>query len=56
MGIRNLKTKPLIIGITGNLGTGKTTITKILRKMKFRVISCDKIVNDLWKEKDFIEK
>lgn len=48
--------KTLIVGITGILGSGKTTVSEIIRKMGFEVISCDKIVNDLLKKKRIINE
>jgi dephospho-CoA kinase len=46
----------LAIGITGILGSGKTTVSKILKKMGFKVISCDEIVHKLLNRKDIIKK
>jgi dephospho-CoA kinase len=48
--------KSIVVGITGILGSGKSTVTKILRKWKFKVISCDEIVHDLWKKKSILKK
>ncbi|MBL0848731.1 MAG: dephospho-CoA kinase [Candidatus Liberibacter ctenarytainae] len=38
----------LIIGLTGSIGTGKTTVAGLLRKEKIPVISSDDIVNQLY--------
>ncbi|RPD37628.1 dephospho-CoA kinase [Candidatus Liberibacter solanacearum] len=38
----------LIIGLTGSIGTGKTTVAKFLIKEKIPVISSDDIVNKLY--------
>jgi dephospho-CoA kinase len=46
----------LAIGITGIFGSGKTTVSKILKKMGFKVISCDEIVHKLLNRKDIIKK
>ena len=46
----------LAIGITGILGSGKTTVLKILKKMGFKTISCDDIVHKLLDRKDIIKK
>ncbi|MCM8808855.1 MAG: dephospho-CoA kinase [Candidatus Omnitrophica bacterium] len=48
--------KSVVIGITGILGSGKTTITKILRKWRYKVISCDEIVHKLWEKKSLLKK
>jgi dephospho-CoA kinase len=46
----------LAIGITGILGSGKTTVAKILKKMGFKVVSCDEIVHKLLDKKNIIKK
>ena len=33
--------KPLLIGITGGIGSGKSTLSALLRKKGFRVFDCD---------------
>ncbi|MCD6490278.1 MAG: dephospho-CoA kinase [Thermodesulfobacterium sp.] len=38
------------IAITGNLGTGKTTILKILQDLGFSTFSCDEAVKELYKD------
>ncbi|MFN4227351.1 MAG: dephospho-CoA kinase [Candidatus Ratteibacteria bacterium] len=48
--------KSVVVGITGIFGSGKTTISKILRKWKYKVISCDEIVHNLWKKKSVLKK
>jgi dephospho-CoA kinase len=46
----------LAIGITGILGSGKTTVLEILKKIGFRTISCDEIVKELLEKKYIIKK
>ncbi len=46
----------LIVGITGILGSGKTTVSKILKDMGFKVISCDEIVHNILEKKSVINK
>lgn len=48
--------KSCIVGITGILGSGKTTVAKILKNMGFKVISCDSIVHGLLNKKSIIKK
>ena len=37
-----------VLGITGNIGTGKSTITKILAEQGVHVIDADRVVHDLY--------
>jgi len=39
--------RAIVIGITGQPGTGKSTITKLLRRIKMPVQSADQVVHDL---------
>ncbi len=48
--------KSLIVGITGILGSGKTTVGEILKKEGFSVISCDEIVDCLLNKKNIIKE
>lgn len=41
-----------MIGITGPIGAGKTTIAKILEKKGFEILDCDEIVHNLYFNKD----
>ena len=38
-----------IIGITGGIGAGKSTVTKYLESKGFTVIDADKIAHDIYK-------
>lgn len=44
------------IAITGGIGSGKSTVVALLRKMQYAVFSCDEIYADLVKSKAYIEK
>ena len=47
----------IIIGITGSIGMGKTTVSKMLRILKIPVFDSDKKVKEiLEKNNDIIEK
>lgn len=46
----------LTVAVTGILGSGKTTVSKIFKKMGVTVISCDEIVRKLLEKKEIIEK
>lgn len=39
-----IKKRPKIIGITGSIATGKTTVTKYLRTLGYKVVDADEIV------------
>lgn len=39
-----------VIGITGGIGTGKSTVSNILREDGFKVIDADKISKELMKK------
>lgn len=47
-------TKPYIIGITGSIGSGKSTAARFLKKKGFLVYSADEIVHDLYKTTEVI--
>lgn len=42
-----------VIAITGGIGSGKTTVSNILRDNGFTVLSADAVYNNLIKNKDF---
>lgn len=46
----------MLVAITGTIGSGKSTVTDILRKMGKNVISCDEINAELLQEKNYIKK
>ena len=47
----------IIIGITGSIGMGKTTVSKMLRILKIPVFDSDRVVKEiLEKNYDIIEK
>ena len=43
------------IAITGGIGSGKSTVAKIIEQQGYKVISCDNIYNQLLQEKAFID-
>ena len=50
-----LKDKPLIVGVTGPIGAGKSSVSTILKEKGFKVLDADKIVHELYKE-DTVKK
>ena len=50
------KERAILIGITGKIGSGKSTVTEIIGEAGYPVISCDQINSDLWKQTDVLDK
>ncbi len=46
----------IIIGITGSIGMGKSTIAKMLKQFKIPVFDSDKEVNDILENNDVVKK
>ncbi len=44
------------VGLTGNFGMGKSTVAEMFRKLGCYTIDTDKIVDDLFKEREVIEE
>tara|TARA_B110000971_G_C19885270_1_gene442669 strand:- start:231 stop:791 length:561 start_codon:yes stop_codon:yes gene_type:complete len=44
-----------ILGITGSIASGKSTVVKLIAKKKYPFFSADKIVLNLYKDNKFIE-
>jgi len=44
----------IVIGITGSIASGKSTVAQLIRKKKYPLFSADKIVEDLYRKKKFI--
>ena len=50
-----LKGMPLIVGVTGPIGSGKSSVSTYLSKKGFKVLDADKIVHSLYKEESVKE-
>ena len=50
------KFRPMLIGITGTIASGKSEVAKIFAENKFLVISTDEITKQLWQNKNVLEK
>ena len=48
--------KKLFIGITGNIGSGKSEVSSYLTKKGYKVIDADAIVKDIYNNAEFKEK
>ena len=48
--------KVLKVGLTGNIGTGKSTVAKLFKKYGANVLDADKVVHRLLERKDIKEK
>ncbi len=46
----------MIVAITGGIGSGKSLVSDIIRKEGHFVLSCDDIVTELYKDRDFCKK
>ena len=44
-----------IIGITGSIASGKSTVAKLIAKKKYPLFDADKVVSNLYKRKKFIK-
>ena len=44
-----------IIGITGSIASGKSTVAKLITKKKYPLFDADKVVSNLYKRKKFIK-
>ena len=43
---------PVVFGVTGPIGAGKSLVSKLLTKHGFKHLDCDEIVHDLYKSSD----
>ena len=43
---------PVLFGVTGPIGAGKSTISQIIAKQGFKLLDCDQIVHDLYKKEE----
>lgn len=46
---------PSKIAVTGGIGSGKSTVCRILQEQGYPVFSCDEINRTLWQEKDYLD-
>lgn len=49
MSVQPVKSKSVLIGLTGSIGSGKTTVSKMFQSFGIPVIDSDLIVRNLWK-------
>ena len=43
---------PVVFGVTGPIGTGKSTVSQIIAKQGFKLLDCDEIVHKLYKQEE----
>ncbi len=48
------KSKHTIIGLTGNIASGKSTALNMMKSLGYATIDSDEIVRNLWQDKDFV--
>ncbi len=57
MSVHPVNIKPIIIGLTGGIATGKSTASAMFKKADIPVIDNDQIVHDLWEhQQDMVKK
>lgn len=57
MSVQSVKHKPIVVGLTGGIASGKTTAVNYFKQFKLPVIDCDQIVKELWKtNKEMVHK
>ena len=47
---------PVLFGVTGPIGSGKSTVSKLFEKRGYKLLDCDEIVHELYKTKDMQTK
>lgn len=47
---------PVVFGVTGPIGSGKSTVSELIAKHDFKHLDCDGIVHDLYKTKELQTK
>jgi len=50
------KERALLVGVTGNIGSGKSTVSELMKDLGYSVISCDEINSQLWDQPDIVEE
>ncbi len=50
------KNKPLIVGLTGQTGAGKSTVTEAFAQNGFVILDCDGITRELQQKKEVLDK
>ncbi|MBQ1522318.1 MAG: bifunctional DNA-formamidopyrimidine glycosylase/DNA-(apurinic or apyrimidinic site) lyase [Erysipelotrichaceae bacterium] len=50
------KQNALLVGITGKIGSGKSTVTEMVKEAGYPVISCDKVNAELWQKPDVLNE
>jgi dephospho-CoA kinase len=57
MSVPDVSTKPIILGLTGGIASGKSTALAYFKKLNIPVIDSDQIVRNLWESNnDMIQK
>jgi len=46
----------LVLGVTGDVGAGKSTVTSILEEFGAKVINADRITHDIWQRPEILEQ
>lgn len=46
----------IVLGLTGSIGTGKSTVSRYLQEKGFPVLDADRMVKDFYEDKDFCKE
>ncbi len=50
--VPEMKNKPFLVGLTGNFGTGKSTVADFFRELGARVVSADQLAHEIFKKEN----
>ena len=57
MSVRHVKNRPIVLGLTGGIASGKSIASHYLESLRIPVIDSDQIVKDLWlKDHDMLDR
>ena len=54
--MQNRFKKNLLVAITGGIGSGKTTLSNLIKAKGYKVFSCDEICAEIYKKRGFLKK
>lgn len=54
--MQNRFKKNLLVAITGGIGSGKTTLSNLIKAKGYKVFSCDEICAEIYKKRGFLKR